>query len=142
VWAVAQATMAVGTGLPVLTRSLWALAVSATLVGGTIMVATMAGLQLARELAPQDSTPLLARMTTAFAVGQIAGPVLVRLFPVRSVTGWDGIAFASALAAALLALTSAWLWRCDARSGWSCGTALDVSAKRCRPGRAGTAIDE
>jgi MFS family permease len=116
VWAVAQAAMAVGTGLPVLTRGLWALAASATLVGGTIMVATMAGLQLARELAPQNPTPLLARMTTAFAVGQIAGPVMVRLFPVRATTGWDGIALACALAASLLALTAVWLWRRDPRT--------------------------
>ncbi len=47
-------------------------------VGGTFMVATMAGLQLAREARPADPTPLLARMTASFATGQIAGPLLVR----------------------------------------------------------------
>jgi MFS family permease len=111
VWAVAQAIMAIGTGLPVLTRSLWSLTLSAALVGGTFMITTMAGLQLARELAPHNPTPLLARMTAGFAAGQIAGPVLVRLLSVQSMTGMDGMTLASAIAALLLALTAMWLWR-------------------------------
>jgi predicted MFS family arabinose efflux permease len=110
VWAVAQAMMAIGTGLPVFTRGLWSLALSAALVGGTFMITTMAGLQLARELAPHNPTPLLARMTAAFAVGQIAGPVAVRLLSVQSMTGMDGMTLASAIAALLLALTAIWLW--------------------------------
>ena len=36
-------------------------------------VGTVAGLQLAREQVPANPTPLLARMTAAFAAGQIAG---------------------------------------------------------------------
>ncbi|HEY4037846.1 MAG TPA: YbfB/YjiJ family MFS transporter, partial [Burkholderiaceae bacterium] len=48
VWGAAQAFMAIGTGLPALTQSLWSLTLSAVLVGGTMMVTTMAGLQLAR----------------------------------------------------------------------------------------------
>ena len=78
VWALAQGMMALGTALPLAAQALWALAASAVLVGGTFMVATMAGLQLAREQAPANPTPLLARMTVAFAAGQIAGPLLVR----------------------------------------------------------------
>lgn len=111
VWGAAQAFMAIGTGLPALTQSLWSLTLSAVLVGGTMMVTTMAGLQLARELTPANPTPLLARMTSAFAAGQIAGPVLVRVFPVQSAGGWSGMTFASAVAALLLAATAAWLWR-------------------------------
>lgn len=42
------------------------------------MVTTMAGLQLARERMPRNPTPLLARMTSGFAIGQIAGPLFVR----------------------------------------------------------------
>jgi MFS family permease len=78
-WASAQGLMALGTGLPLVAHTLWAVAASAILVGGTFMVATMAGLQLAREARPDNPTPLLARMTAAFAAGQIVGPVLVRL---------------------------------------------------------------
>jgi len=111
VWALAQGVMALGTGLPLVTQALWALAASAVLVGGTFMVATMAGLQLARERRPDDPTPLLARMTVAFAAGQIAGPLLVRALGTATWAGWDALAWASAAATMLLALTAAWLWR-------------------------------
>jgi hypothetical protein len=111
VWALAQGTMALGTALPILSLSLWSLAASAVLVGGTFMVATMAGLQLAREQAPSNPTPLLARMTVAFAIGQIAGPVLVRLLGAQTWGGWDALAWANAVATVLLLGSAAWLWR-------------------------------
>lgn len=110
VWAVAQAVMAVGTLLPLLQQALWVLVASAVLVGGTFMVATMAGLQLARERMPSNPTPLLARMTAGFAAGQIAGPVLVRLIGSAHIAGWDALSWANAVAAVLLAVTSLWLW--------------------------------
>ena len=109
-WAVAQGAMAVGTGLPVLSESLWLLALSALLVGGTFMITTMAGLQMARELMPRDPTPLLARMTAAFAAGQIAGPLLVRALQFQPATGAAGVSAASAIAALVLALSALWLW--------------------------------
>ena len=111
VWAIAQAIMALGTALPLLHQSLWALAASAVLVGGTFMVTTMAGLQLARERLPANPTVLLARMTAGFAAGQIAGPLLVRLIGDSRLAGWDALSWASAAAALLLAGTSLWLWR-------------------------------
>jgi MFS family permease len=111
VWALAQGTMALGTALPVATPSLWALAASAVLVGGTFMVATMAGLQLARERLPANPTSLLARMTVAFAAGQILGPLLVRTIGPGAVAGWDALAWANAVATVLLLFTAAWLWR-------------------------------
>ena len=111
VWAIAQGVMAVGTVLPLLQPALWVLAASAVLVGGTFMVTTMAGLQLARERMPANPTPLLARMTTGFATGQIAGPLLVRLIGETRVAGWDALSLASAAASLLLAITSIWLWR-------------------------------
>ncbi len=111
VWALAQCIMAAGTALPLLTTALWSLAAAAILVGGTFMVATMAGLQLAREHTPDDPTPLLARMTVAFAAGQIAGPVLVRAIGATSWAGLGALDWANALATALLAITGLWLWR-------------------------------
>ena len=111
VWAVAQATMAVGTGLPVISQSLWSLALSALLVGGTILITTMAGLQMAREIMPRDPTPLLARMTAAFAAGQIAGPLLVRALQFHPATGSAGVSVTSAIAAVVLVLSALWLWR-------------------------------
>lgn len=80
------------------------------IVGGTFMVATTAGLQLAREYVPESPTPLIARMTAAFAAGQIAGPVLVRLLASPPAAAWDGMTIADAVAALLLALTAIWLW--------------------------------
>lgn len=109
-WAAAQGTMALGTALPLFAPTLWAIAASAVLVGGTFMVVTMAGLQLAREARPDDPTPLLARMTAAFAAGQIGGPVLIRLIGIGHWGGWDALSLVGALATVLLLLTAAWLW--------------------------------
>jgi hypothetical protein len=111
--------MSLGTLLPLLGRSGAAVSASALLVGGSFMVATMAGLQLARTLAPHNPTPLLGRMTAAFALGQIAGPLLVRLLdswlaPRRAgpdAQAWGSIELTSVVAGALLAATAAWLWR-------------------------------
>lgn len=111
VWAAAQAIMALGTLLPLWQQTLWALAVSAVLVGGTFMVTTMAGLQLARERMPANPTALLARMTSGFAVGQIAGPVLVRWIGTTQLAGWDALHWANAAATVLLAASALWLWR-------------------------------
>jgi hypothetical protein len=111
VWAVAQAVMAIGTLLPLLQQALWVLVASAVLVGGTFMVTTMAGLQLARERMPSNPTPLLARMTAGFAAGQIAGPLLVRLIGSAPIAGWDALSWANAVATELLAMTALWLWR-------------------------------
>ncbi|MFZ9574507.1 MAG: YbfB/YjiJ family MFS transporter, partial [Limnohabitans sp.] len=111
VWALAQAVMAAGTLMPLLHQSLWAMALSAMLVGGTFMVATMAGLQLARERMPANPTPLLARMTGAFAAGQIAGPLLVRLMATQDLTQAAALQWASGLATLILMVTSVWLWR-------------------------------
>jgi hypothetical protein len=110
VWALAQAVMALGTALPLASHALWALGASAVLVGGTFMVATMAGLQLAREQHPANPTPVLARMTVAFAAGQIAGPLLVRAIGGAQPAGWDALAWSHAAATALLVATAAWLW--------------------------------
>ncbi len=110
VWALAQAVMALGTALLMFTHALWALAASAVFVGGTFMVATMAGLQLAREQAPSNPTKLIARMTAAFALGQIMGPLLVRALGSGTWAGWDALSWANAVATALLVLSAAWLW--------------------------------
>lgn len=111
IWALAQGVMALGTALPLAAQTIWAIAASAVLVGGTFMVATMAGLQLAREERADNPTPLLARMTGAFAAGQIAGPLLVRILGDGRWAGWDALSWVGAAATLLLVLTAAWLWR-------------------------------
>jgi len=111
VWAVAQGVLALGAALPLFTQALWGLAVAALLVGGTFMVITMAALQLIRERAAANPTPFLARMTIAFATGQILGPLLVRLIGESRIVGLDAIGLTTVVAASMLAFSSVWLWR-------------------------------
>jgi predicted MFS family arabinose efflux permease len=97
VWALAQTVMAAGVLAPVARPGLPAVAVAAAAVGGTFMVATLAAMRAAREVAPR-ATRLVAVMTTAFAAGQLAGPLLVR---------GDDLATPSVLAAAVLLAAAA-----------------------------------
>jgi predicted MFS family arabinose efflux permease len=83
IWALAHAVMAVGVATPVLLPGMAGIAISALCVGGTFMVATMTGMQEARALAPERASQLIAAMTTAFALGQILGPLLVSLVSAR-----------------------------------------------------------
>ena len=107
-WAACQLLMGVGVLLPALRANAWTIAASALLVGGTFMTITLAGVQemRARALSPGDAASRVGRITAAFAVGQIAGPVvsavLVRLGP-------NGLALALASGAAALLATSACL---------------------------------
>lgn len=101
VWAASQGVMALGVLLPAMVpRSLVALVAGAVCVGGTFMVATMAGLQEARRAAGPRAARLMAAMTAAFGAGQFVGPLLLPLM---------SPALLSALAAALLLASSAWL---------------------------------
>ena len=113
VWAVAQGVLALGAALPLFTQALWGLALAALLVGGTFMVITMAALQLIRERAAANPTPFLARMTIAFATGQILGPLMVRLIGENRLAGFDAIGLTTAIATTALGMSSVWLWRDD-----------------------------
>jgi len=103
--------MAIGCVLPVLHLSAATVLAAALLVGGTFMVATMAGMQEARALASGgDATRALGRMTAAFAIGQMAGPVLSSALSggARDVAG---LSVALGLGAAALLCSAVWLWR-------------------------------
>jgi Uncharacterised MFS-type transporter YbfB len=71
---------------------------AALLVGGTFMVITMTGMQEARSVAGARATGLMAALTSAFALGQIVGPLLV------SYVAAAGGTFAMALSIACAAL--------------------------------------
>jgi cyanate permease len=101
VWGVSHLIMGVGVVLPLLLTGMTGIVLSALCVGGTFMVITSAGIQEARRLAPGDPAPLMARLTMAFAFGQILGPLCVSLLP----AGPMSFALMLALAAGLL-LTS------------------------------------
>ena len=54
---------------------------------------------------------MVARMTTAFAAGQIAGPVASSLLLYVPALAKTGLNVALQLAAASLVLSALWLWR-------------------------------
>jgi len=110
VLALCHALMAAGCVLPVLHLSGPTVLAAALLVGGTFMVATMAGMQEARARAAGNPTAALGRMTAAFALGQMAGPVLSSLLSGRS-TSFQGLFMALAAGALALLASAAWLWR-------------------------------
>jgi predicted MFS family arabinose efflux permease len=76
-WMIAHVVMAVGVLVPIALPGLSGIAIAAFCVGGTFMVTTMAGIQEARRVAGGQARMLIAAMTSAFAVGQIVGPLLV-----------------------------------------------------------------
>lgn len=118
VWAWTQGAMGLGVLLPSLWLSGWTIAASALLVGGTFMVATLAGVQEMRERAGAGAPRALARMTTAFALGQIAGPLasnaLLRVPGLDAATALD---LALQMGAACLLATALWLWRAGRAQG-------------------------
>ena len=79
-WAASQLLMAVGVALPAIRPGLGAVMASALCVGGTFMVITMASMQEARAAGGRAPTALIAAVTAAFALGQIAGPLLAAYF--------------------------------------------------------------
>jgi len=111
VWAVCQALMGAGTLLP----SLWphgvVILLSALLVGGTFMIVTLAGVQVARARTQGDPRSAVGRMTAAFAIGQIAGPVTSALLLNVPSLRTNGLDIALQVAAASLFATAVWLLR-------------------------------
>jgi predicted MFS family arabinose efflux permease len=74
-WITSHLVMALGVALPVLRPGIAATLLAALGVGGTFMVVTMVGMQEAREVGGPAATGLMAAMTSAFALGQIVGPL-------------------------------------------------------------------
>ncbi|MBO9357566.1 YbfB/YjiJ family MFS transporter [Bordetella petrii] len=73
-WRAAQLLMAAGMAAPALLDNLAAITLAALLVGGTFVVITQAGMQAARR-GPGNAARAAAAMTSAFALGQILGPL-------------------------------------------------------------------
>ena len=113
VWWVANVVMGLGVLLPSLWSNRLTIALSALMVGSTFIVVTLAGLQEARARVQGDPTPLLARMTSAFALGQIAGPIASSLLLHVPAFARSGLDIALQLAAASLFASAAVLWQLD-----------------------------
>ena len=103
VWITSHLVMALGVALPVIWPGIVATMLAALCVGGTFMVITMVGMQEAREVAGAGATGLMAAMTSAFALGQIAGPISVSF-----IHGAGGDFSAALLVACVALVTSAY----------------------------------
>ena len=118
VWAASHVLMATGVVLPSLWLTPLTIAISALLVGSTFMVVTMIGMQEARARAPGNPTALLGLMTAAFAIGQLAGPVVSGVLDFLPGGHRAALSHALQLAAFALALSAGYLWRYS-RPVWS-----------------------
>jgi len=107
IWIGGHLVMALGVVIPLIVGGLPGIMIASLLVGGTFMVITMAGMQDARRVAGPQARALMAAMTSAFALGQIVGPVIVSLL----VQSTGGFAPALVLAASMLALSAVSLQR-------------------------------
>ncbi|HEX9488876.1 MAG TPA: YbfB/YjiJ family MFS transporter [Stellaceae bacterium] len=103
-WIIAALAMALGVAAPIFMTGVAGILAAALLVGGSFMVITMAGMQEARQV---GGAALMAAMTAAFAVGQIAGPLVVSTFAHRP----GGMSAALAIAAVLLVVSAVALGR-------------------------------
>jgi predicted MFS family arabinose efflux permease len=91
---------AVGVAASVLWPTVPGVLFAAALLGGTFMGLTALGLAGARQLAPANPRPVLARMTAAFGLGQIVGPSMAGfLFDVTGGFGLPSLVAAGALIA-------------------------------------------
>ena len=97
VWTISAFVMAAGVAAPLVVPGLAGIVAAAVLVGSTFVVITMAGLQVAREIAGPGAPPLMAAMTAGFGLGQVTGPLVVAHL------GDRGIPIALASAAVLVA---------------------------------------
>jgi predicted MFS family arabinose efflux permease len=100
-WMVCHFVMAIGIVLPALWPNLLSVFAAALCVGGTFMVITLAALQEGKRIAGRDATVLIAAMTSAFAAGQIVGPLTV-----SAGFGNGGFSTALMIAAAMLAASA------------------------------------
>lgn len=57
----------------------WGLGIGAVLVGATFLAVVQSAMQAGRELTPQHAREVSGLLTTSYAVGQLAGPLLAAL---------------------------------------------------------------
>jgi len=113
VWAASKIVMGVGVIVPSIWLNGATVALSALCVGGTFMIITLAGIQEVRARATGDATPLVARMTASFALGQIAGPVASSMLLHIPGFAKNGLNIALQIAALSLFATAVWVWRAN-----------------------------
>lgn len=111
VWAVCHLVMAAGVVVPSIWLSPTSIAIAALLVGGTYLVPAMIGMQEVQARATGDPTVLLGRMTAAFAICQIGGPLVSAMLGMLPAGHAAGLNLAFQAAAIALVLSAAHLFR-------------------------------
>lgn len=101
-WMACHLVMAVGVAAPLLIEGLPGILIASAGVGGTFVAVTMLGLREAQRIAVGHPAALIAAMTAAFAVGQIAGPAFVALW-----VSLDGTLLSALGVASLVLIASA-----------------------------------
>ena len=101
-WMASQWIMALGLVLPILWPQLLSIFAASLCVGGTFMVITLVALQEAKLIAGGAPKILIAAMTSAFAGGQIIGPLTVN----AAALGNTGFSTSLAIAAVLLVVST------------------------------------
>jgi MFS family permease len=76
-WIGAHILMAIGVLVPVVWPELWGVLIAALCVGGTFVVITLLAMQQAQQFGGVKAGLWMARLTTAFAAGQVLGPSAV-----------------------------------------------------------------
>jgi MFS family permease len=104
-WITAQCVMAIGVASPALCTNGFTLLVCALCVGGSFMAITMAATQEAWRVAGNSATRLMASMTTSFALGQFAGPLLLP----NATQALSAMQMPGLIAAGLMLLPLPWL---------------------------------
>ncbi len=107
-FALACLAEAVGVALSVLSTEIFALILSAILLGGTFIAITAIGLVIARDMTEGDSRRPLGMMTAAWGLGQMIGPVFAGTLSDRlgNFTAASLCATAALVVAAGLAMTA------------------------------------
>lgn len=103
-WVGAHLLMAIGVVLPVFLPNLVAIVLAAMAVGGTFVVITLLAMQEAQRRGGSQAPMWIARLTTAFATGQLFGPLFVMALGER-------LALSLFLAAGVLLATALVLFR-------------------------------
>ena len=101
-WIASHLVMALGVALPVVWSGIVPVMLAALLVGGTFLVITMVGMQEARRVGGAHATGLMAAATSAFALGQILGPMIVSVL----VSAGGGVTAALVIAGAALVVSA------------------------------------
>ncbi len=101
IWMIAHLVMALGVAIPTFWPGLTGIIVAALCVGGTFAAVSLIAIQHAQAVSGAEAPSMVARLTTAYATGQILGPIFISLLRGNiSLALWTG---ASAL------ILSAWL---------------------------------